>query len=103
VHLTYEVQEPPGSRQVETVAYFVVCESVTNVVKHAGATRIAVTLRREGPKLALRVEDDGVGGADPAGGGLTGLASRVAALDGRFRVDSPAGGPTTVTAELPCV
>ncbi|GGT18677.1 ATPase [Streptomyces kurssanovii] len=103
VHLTYEVQEPPGSRQVETVAYFVVCESVTNVVKHAGATRIAVTLRREGPTLALRVEDDGVGGADPAGGGLTGLASRVAALDGRFRVDSPAGGPTTVTAELPCV
>jgi signal transduction histidine kinase len=103
VHLTYEVREPPGSRQVETVAYFVVCESVTNVVKHAGATRIAVTLRREGPRLALRVEDDGVGGADPAGGGLTGLASRVAALDGRFRVDSPAGGPTTVTAELPCV
>ncbi|MFF3287223.1 sensor histidine kinase [Streptomyces sp. NPDC003023] len=102
VHLTYEAEEALASRQAETVAYFVVSEAVTNVVKHSGATRVAVTLRREGPTLALRVEDDGVGGADPAGGGLTGLASRVAALDGRFRVDSPAGGPTRVIAELPC-
>jgi signal transduction histidine kinase len=103
VHLAYEVDEPPASRQVETAAYFVVSEAVTNVVKHSGATRIAVTLRCDGPTLTVRVEDDGAGGADPAGGGLTGLASRVAALDGRFRVDSPAGGPTVITAELPCV
>jgi signal transduction histidine kinase len=103
VHLAYEVDEPPASRQVETAAYFVVSEAVTNVVKHSGATRIAVTVRREGRTLTVRVEDDGVGGADPAGGGLTGLASRVAALDGRFRVGSPAGGPTVITAELPCV
>ncbi|MEU0373866.1 sensor histidine kinase [Streptomyces sp. NPDC006283] len=102
VHLRFEGVEAPVSRQVETVAYFVVSEAVTNVVKHSGATRIAVTLHSDGVTLALRVEDDGAGGADPTGGGLTGLASRVAALDGRFRVDSPAGGPTSITAELPC-
>ncbi|MEJ8634802.1 sensor histidine kinase [Streptomyces sp. MS2.AVA.5] len=103
VHLDYTVDEPPG-RQVQTVAYFVVSEAVTNVVKHSGATRIAVTLRREpgARTLCLRVEDDGSGGADPTGGGLLGLAGRVAALDGRFAVHSPAGGPTEITAELPC-
>ncbi|MCX4509285.1 sensor histidine kinase [Streptomyces sp. NBC_01619] len=94
----------PLARTVQTVAYFVVSEAVTNVVKHSGATRIGVSLTRDraaGP-LRLRVEDDGRGGADPSGGGLTGLASRVAALDGRFAVHSPPGGPTVVTAELPC-
>ncbi|MFF0445041.1 sensor histidine kinase [Streptomyces sp. NPDC004609] len=101
VRLEYHV-EPPAGRQVETVAYFVVTEAVTNVVKHAGATRIGVTLRRDGTTLHVSVVDDGPGGADPAGGGLTGLASRVAALDGRFGVHSPVGGPTTITAELPC-
>ncbi|MCX4822834.1 sensor histidine kinase [Streptomyces sp. NBC_01142] len=101
VNLEYAVAAEP-TKQVETVAYFVVSEAVTNVVKHSGATRIDVTLRRHGEALNLRVEDDGTGGADPAGGGLTGLASRVAALDGRFGVDSPAGGPTVITAELPC-
>ncbi|MFI1395265.1 sensor histidine kinase [Streptomyces sp. NPDC020681] len=101
VRLAYEVPEQPA-KHVETVAYFVVSEAVTNVVKHSGATRIEVTLRRDGGALRLRVEDDGTGGADPAGGGLAGLASRVAALDGRFAVHSPAGGPTAITAELPC-
>ncbi|GGT27044.1 sensor histidine kinase [Streptomyces purpureus] len=90
------------SRTVQTVAYFVVSEAVTNVVKHADATRITVQLRGEGDMVSVRVTDDGTGGADPAGGGLAGLAGRVAALDGRFAVDSPAGGPTTVRAELPC-
>ncbi|MEU9607016.1 sensor histidine kinase [Streptomyces sp. NPDC048057] len=92
----------PLARQVETAAYFVVSEAVTNVVKHSGATRIAVDVRQDDALLRLSVTDDGTGGADPAGGGLTGLASRVAALDGRFRVHSPTGGPTTITAELPC-
>ncbi|WP_190122002.1 sensor histidine kinase [Streptomyces inusitatus] len=101
VGVEYEVT-PPAARRVETVAYFVVSEAVTNVVKHSGATRIGVSLRRDGATLRLSVEDDGSGGADPAGGGLTGLASRVAALDGRFGVHSPPGGPTTITAELPC-
>jgi len=52
--------------------------------------------------VVVRVRDDGVGGASAAGGGLSGLARRVAALDGRFRIDSPPGGPTTITAEIPC-
>ncbi|MEU8524707.1 MULTISPECIES: sensor histidine kinase [Streptomyces] len=102
VRLTYEVGRPLH-KQVETVAYFIVSECVTNVVKHAGATRIDVRITEdERGDLIVRVRDDGGGGADPFGGGLTGLASRVAALDGVFAVDSPAGGPTVVRAGLPC-
>lgn len=101
VRLEYEVDREL-IRPVETVAYFVVSEAVTNVVKHSGATRIAVSLHTTGTTLRLRIEDDGSGGADPTGSGLTGLTSRVAALDGRLRVHSPVGGPTTITAELPC-
>lgn len=93
-------QRPPMA--VETAAYFVVCEAVTNAAKHAGATRIAVDVRREGTMIAVRVEDDGCGGAVPTGGGLSGLARRVVAQDGRFEVLSPAGGPTVITAVLPC-
>lgn len=102
--LEYAVNGAALARTVETVAYYVVSETVTNVVKHSGATRIGVSLSRDGAAgpLRLRVEDDGRGGADPSGGGLTGLASRVAALDGRLAVHSPPGGPTVVTAELPC-
>ncbi|KIF06575.1 histidine kinase, partial [Streptomyces sp. RSD-27] len=87
---------------VRTAAYFVVCEAVTNAAKHSGASAVSVRVVRRGPVLTVRVEDDGSGGADPSGTGLSGLASRVAALDGLLRVESPAGGPTTVTAELPC-
>lgn len=87
---------------VETAAYFLVCESVTNAAKHAGAGRIGVDVRQEGATVVVRVEDDGLGGADPSGGGLSGLARRVAALDGTFSVSSPAGGPTVVRAVLPC-
>ncbi|MFJ3584217.1 sensor histidine kinase [Streptomyces sp. NPDC090127] len=89
-------------RAVETVAYFLVSEAVTNVAKHAGATRIDVQVMLEGVELSVRVADDGAGGADASGSGLSGLASRTAALDGRFAVDSPAGGPTVVRAVLPC-
>ena len=87
----------------ETAAYFVVCEAVTNAAKHSGAGRVTVALTREADRIVVRVHDDGTGGADPAGGGLSGLARRLAALDGRLHVDSPPGGPTTLTAELPCV
>ncbi|MEU8120307.1 histidine kinase [Spirillospora sp. NPDC049024] len=91
---------------VETAAYFVVCEAVTNAAKHSGASavRVAVQHRQAGSAtmIGVRIEDDGGGGADPAGGGLAGLARRVAALDGTFAVDSPRGGPTVITAELPC-
>ncbi|MGW7414948.1 histidine kinase [Streptomyces sp. NPDC054863] len=90
------------ARAPSTVAYFVVAESVTNAVKHSGASRLYVELDWRDSILRVSIEDDGVGGADPAGGGLTGLSRRVAALDGSLRVDSPTGGPTTITAEIPC-
>ncbi|GAA1344648.1 sensor histidine kinase [Saccharothrix algeriensis] len=88
--------------RVETAVYFVVSEAVTNAAKHSGATMIRVDIGGGGGEVRVRVEDDGVGGADPAGGGLAGLARRVSALDGRFAVRSPAGGPTVITAEVPC-
>ncbi|MCZ2524115.1 histidine kinase [Streptomyces sp. HB2AG] len=92
----------PLPASVGTAAYFLVSESVTNAAKHSAATEVLVSVRKHGSVLVVRVEDDGVGGADPAGGGLTGLHSRVRALDGRLHVHSPLGGPTTITAELPC-
>ncbi|GII94405.1 sensor histidine kinase [Sinosporangium siamense] len=99
--LAYGLAERPPA-VVETAVYFMVREAVTNAAKHAGAVRIEVDVTHEEKTITVRVRDDGRGGADPGGGGLSGLARRVAALDGRFHVDSPAGGPTTVTAELPC-
>ncbi|GAA3262695.1 sensor histidine kinase [Nonomuraea helvata] len=93
-------RRPPMA--VETAAYFVVCEAVTNAAKHAGATLITVEVHEEDATVVVRVRDDGAGGAQATGGGLSGLARRVAALDGGFEVSSPAGGPTTVTAVLPC-
>jgi signal transduction histidine kinase len=88
---------------VASTAYFVVCEALTNIVKHADATRAEVTVRRSGDELHVAIADDGLGGATtPAGGGLAGLADRVAALGGRLRVDSPAGAGTQLTVELPC-
>ncbi|MEV5573689.1 histidine kinase [Spirillospora sp. NPDC052269] len=91
---------PP--REVETAAYFVVCEAVTNAAKHAGASRVSVRVTGDGRILVVRIIDDGTGGAEPSGGGLRGLARRAAALDGTFTVASPPGGPTEITAELPC-
>ncbi|WP_447191078.1 sensor histidine kinase [Streptosporangium sp. G12] len=91
---------PPTA--VETASYFVVSEAVTNAAKHARATTITVEVRERDTMVVVRIQDDGVGGASAAGGGLSGLARRVAALDGRFGVDSPPGGPTVITAELPC-
>lgn len=101
IRTDFALAEPlPAS--VETAAYFVVSESVTNAAKHSAATEIQVSVRTYGPVLVIRVEDNGVGGARPEGSGLTGLRSRVGALDGRLHVHSPSGGPTTITAELPC-
>ena len=88
---------------VETAAYFVVAEALANASKHADASRVDVSLVRvDDGCSSSRSCDDGRGGADPAGNGLTGLRQRVEALDGRLRVASPDGGPTTVRAELPC-
>ncbi|MEV0661423.1 sensor histidine kinase [Actinomadura luteofluorescens] len=92
---------PP--RQVESTAYFAAAEALTNAAKHSGADRAAVVARLAGGVLTLEITDDGAGGADPARGtGLTGLADRVAVIDGRLLVSSPAGGPTVVRVELPC-
>lgn len=91
---------PPAA--VEAGVYFVVSEAVNNAVKHANADRITVQVHERDGLLVVDVRDDGIGGADPAGSGLVGLARRVEALDGRLAINSPAGGPTEVIAELPC-
>ncbi len=87
---------------VESAAYFVVAEALTNAAKHAAATGAHVGLAEEDANLVVEVTDDGDGGADPSGSGLAGLRRRVEALDGTFSVMSPAGGPTIVKAVLPC-
>jgi signal transduction histidine kinase len=88
--------------QLAAAAYYIVSESLTNVAKYAEATRAAVRVRETGDRLVVVVEDDGRGGADPfSGSGLPGLGDRVAALDGTFNVDSPAGAGTRIRAELP--
>jgi signal transduction histidine kinase len=87
---------------VERAAYYVVTEALTNVAKHATATRVDITLRREPHRLGVWVRDDGKGGAAVVtGGGLAGLRDRVEALDGKLFLDSPEGGPTMVHVELP--
>ncbi|MGW3405482.1 sensor histidine kinase [Streptomyces zhihengii] len=87
---------------IEGIAYFTVSELLQNISKHARATRARVEVWRVEDRLMLQVWDDGRGGADATGGsGLAGLAERLGAVDGVLAVDSPAGGPTTVTAELP--
>ncbi|MGX6601061.1 sensor histidine kinase [Micromonosporaceae bacterium Da 78-11] len=89
--------------QVETTAYFVASEALTNTARHAGATRAGLRLSKERDRLVLEISDDGRGGADPGRGtGITGLADRVAAAGGRLLLSSPDGGPTLVRVELPC-
>jgi signal transduction histidine kinase len=90
------------SASVEAIAYFVVAEALTNVAKHARASHAEVTVTRSGDLLRLVITDDGAGGADPRGQGLSGLAARVAGVDGQFRVTSPDGGPTSLEVVLPC-
>jgi signal transduction histidine kinase len=88
---------------VETAAYFVVSEALTNVAKYAQAGHASVLVERADGRLLVEVADDGIGGAAPAkGSGLHGLADRVAALDGVLEVVSPPGGGTRLTVELPC-
>ena len=94
-------ERPPAT--IEGIAYFIISEALANVAKHANATSANVSVARSGSRLVLEVSDDGDGGADPTKGtGLTGLADRVAAIDGWMHVSSPSGGPTTLTVELPC-
>ncbi len=87
---------------VESAAYFAVAECLANTVKHAGATHAWVAGSCTDGVLHLVVGDDGVGGADPDGSGLSGIARRLAAFDGAMSLSSPPGGPTIITMELPC-
>ncbi|HMM41314.1 MAG TPA: histidine kinase, partial [Thermomicrobiales bacterium] len=88
---------------IESTAYFVVAEALTNVARHSDATAVRVSARLEDGMLKLDITDDGRGGAAATpGGGLAGLADRVAGADGTLTIDSPAGGPTRIHAELPC-
>ncbi|MFD4742925.1 histidine kinase [Streptomyces virginiae] len=111
VELTVDIEQRPGAT-VEAVAYFVVSEALANVAKHARAERCRVHVVRAptpdgSPRgadlLRITVTDDGVGGADPARGtGLVGLRKRVGSVDGTIMIESPLGGPTVITVELPC-
>jgi signal transduction histidine kinase len=87
-------------REIEASAYFIVAETLTNVVKHARAKRAVVDVSRVDGMLRVAVRDDGIGGADPGGHGLVGLADRATALGGRLTVESPLDGGTLVTAWL---
>jgi signal transduction histidine kinase len=101
-----EIQRVPDERldaPVESTAYFVVAEALTNVARYSQASHAEVEIDRANGTLVVEVRDDGVGGADPGrGSGLRGLADRVAAVDGRLVVTSEPGGGTTVHAEIPC-
>jgi signal transduction histidine kinase len=92
------------SPELEATAYFVACEALTNVVKHAGASRASIDARRANGLLVIEVADDGSGGAEQgAGSGLRGLTDRVEARGGRLLVESAPGSGTRVRGELPCV
>jgi signal transduction histidine kinase len=102
VDLSVDLVQRP-SMQVEVAAYYVICEALANVVKHAHAHRARVCVRDQGSSLRIEVVDDGIGGAaSSAGSGLQGLTDRLGALDGRLVVVSPAGAGTTVHAVIPC-
>jgi signal transduction histidine kinase len=88
--------------EIELSAYFVASEAVANAVKHAAASWIELSAHRSNGKISIKVEDDGLGGADASGSGLRGLADRVAAQGGRLQVESAAGLGTRIVAELPC-
>jgi signal transduction histidine kinase len=100
----FEVDVPARcAAAVESTAYFVVAEALTNIAKHSSATHAEVEVRSRGDRLRLRITDDGAGGADETGGsGLVGIRRRIEALDGILTVTSPSGGPTTLEVELPC-
>jgi signal transduction histidine kinase len=96
-----EIPDERYPAAVESTAYFVVAEALTNVAKHARAGRAKVTARVADGTLLVQVRDDGVGGARPDGSGVRGLVDRLAVLDGRLRVESPADGGTLVAADFP--
>ncbi|OMI87070.1 histidine kinase [Streptomyces sp. M1013] len=101
VRVTVDLTERPAPA-IEGIAYFTVSELLQNVSKHSGAGSASVEVWRSSDRLLIQVGDNGRGGASLDGGtGMKGLADRLSAVDGLFVVDSPEGGPTTITAELP--
>ncbi|MFF9622120.1 sensor histidine kinase [Streptomyces griseosporeus] len=101
VKVTADLPSRPAAA-IEGIAYFTVSELLQNVSKHSGARSASVDVWRSRDRLLIQVRDDGRGGASLDGGsGMRGLSERLGAVDGLFVVDSPPGGPTTVTAELP--
>jgi signal transduction histidine kinase len=88
-------------RPVALAAYYVAAEALANLAEHAHAASARLELWTDSGELRLRVTDDGAGGADPAGGGLSGLRDRLAAVDGELRIHSPPAGGTVVEARLP--
>ena len=92
-----------GGAAAEAALFYVVCESLVNVAKHASAHGVRVVVRRQSGGLVATISDDGCGGAAATGGGLSGLADRLATLGGRLRVQSAPGAGTTVTASVPVV
>jgi len=101
VALRADLPERP-SPAIETIAYFCVAELLANTAKHSGAGHATLEAVHSPGLLTVRVTDDGTGGARMEhGGGLAGLADRVATVDGTMRIVSPSGGPTVVTVQLP--
>ena len=104
--LPVEVQIPDTERLpalVEVTVYYVVAEALTNTVKHAAASTVAVDVSRSDGRIVVEVVDDGDGGALASpGSGLSGLGDRVAALGGDLKIDSPPGGGTRIQADIPC-
>ncbi|MCM3686942.1 sensor histidine kinase [Kocuria rosea] len=108
VPVAVDVQVPRLAPETEAAVYFAVAEGLGNVVKHAGASAASVRVVLEhdaatgAPRVVARIADDGRGGAVVVpGGGLSGIADRIRSAGGRFLLDSPAGGPTELTVELP--
>ncbi|MFJ5271295.1 sensor histidine kinase [Streptomyces sp. NPDC088358] len=101
VKVTADLRSRPAAA-IEGIAYFTVSELLQNISKHSGARSASVDVWRTDQRLLIQVQDDGRGGARLDGGtGMAGLADRLGAVDGLFVIDSPPGGPTTITAELP--
>ncbi|WP_405907115.1 MULTISPECIES: sensor histidine kinase [unclassified Streptomyces] len=101
VKVTADLESRPAAA-IEGIAYFTVSELLQNVSKHSGARSASVDVWRTDQRLLIQVWDDGRGGASLDGGtGMAGLADRLGAVDGLFVIDSPPGGPTVITAELP--
>ncbi|HYC82820.1 MAG TPA: histidine kinase, partial [Solirubrobacterales bacterium] len=102
VVLDFDSPREPLPSGVETAGYFVVSEALSNTVKHARAEELRLSIGRRNGHLRIEIADDGVGGARAGGGGLSGLADRLDAFEGRLFVDSPPGRGTRIVAELPC-